>query len=46
MPWHIHLSVVTAITTFLYVIIIGPFWRIASIKLRNTTLGKAMAFAY
>jgi hypothetical protein len=43
---HIHLSWIGAVTTFLYVIIIGTFWRIASIHWKNTALGQAMALAY
>lgn len=46
MPFHIHLSVVEAIKVFAYVLIIGTFFRLAQLRLRNTTLGQAMALAY
>jgi hypothetical protein len=43
---HIHLGVTHLITTFLGVIIVGFFWRLASMKWSNTSLGKGMAFVY
>lgn len=46
MPFHIHLSVVEAVKVFAYVLIIGTFFRLAQLRLRNTTLGQAMALAY
>lgn len=46
MPFHIHLSVVEGLKVFAYVLIIGTFWRLAQIRLRDTTLGQAMALSY
>lgn len=46
MPFHIHLSVIDLLKTFAYVLIAGTFWRIAQLKLHNTSLGQAMALAY
>lgn len=46
MPFHVHLSVIDAIKTFAYVLILGTFFRLAQIRLRNTTLGQAMSLAY
>lgn len=43
---HIHLSAIDALKTFAYVVIIGTFWRLAQIRLKNTALGQAMSFAY
>jgi len=44
--FHVHLSVIDALKTFAYVLILGTFWRLAQIKFRNSSLGQAMAFAY
>lgn len=46
MPFHLHLSALDAIVTFIYVLIIGTFWRILTFKVHNTPAGKAMALAY
>ncbi len=46
MPFHLHLSALDAIKTFIYVIIIGTLWRIATFRLHNTSAGRAMAVAY
>lgn len=46
MPFHIHLSALDAIVTFVYVLIIGTLWRIMTLKVHNTSAGKAMALAY
>jgi hypothetical protein len=43
---HVHVSAVTAITVFLMVILVGTFWRFAAMRLAETPIGKAMAFAY
>lgn len=43
---HIHISAITALRTFAEVIIIGFFWRLFSIQLKDTNVGKAMAFVY
>lgn len=43
---HIHLSVIGAFTTFIYVAIIGFFWRLASMLNHTTAVGQAMAFIY
>jgi hypothetical protein len=44
--FHVHLSAVDAIKTFVYVIIIGVFWRLLTYKLHTTPVGQAMAIAY
>lgn len=44
--FHIHLSALDALKTFIYVLILGTFWRIATFRLHNTSAGKAMAVAY
>jgi len=46
MPFHVHLSVIDALKTFAYVLIIGTFFRLAQIRLSNTPLGQAMSLAY
>ena len=46
MPFHLHLGALDAIKVFIYVLILGTFWRIATFKLHNTPAGKAMALAY
>jgi hypothetical protein len=33
-------------TTALYIVLFGFFWRWASMKYHNTSLGKAMAYIY
>jgi hypothetical protein len=43
---HVHVSLVTSFVTFLSVIIIGAFWRLLSMRLSETSIGKAMAFVY
>lgn len=43
---HVHVSTLTALTTFLMVILVGAFWRLISMRLSNHPIGKAMAFAY
>ena len=43
---HLHVSTLTALTTFLMVILVGAFWRLISMRLSDTAVGKAMAFAY
>lgn len=34
------------LTTAFYIVLFGFFWRWASIKLHNTSLGKAMGYIY
>lgn len=43
---HIHVSALDAIKTFLYVVVLGFFWRTLSTALHSTSIGKAMAFIY
>jgi len=43
---HIHIGVLFALMSFLNVIVIGFFWRFASMKYHSTALGQAMAFIY
>lgn len=46
MPFHVHLSVIDALKTFAYVLILGTFFRIVQLKISNTSLGQAMSLAY
>lgn len=43
---HLHASAMTAFLTFAMVIIVGALWRLVSMRLADTTAGKAMAFVY
>lgn len=43
---HIHIGLIDALITFAYVLIVGVFWRVAAIHLKDTQLGQAMGFAY
>ena len=43
---HIHVSAIEALKIFAEVIIVGFFWRLFSIQLKDTALGKGMAFVY
>lgn len=43
---HIHVSAMTAVTTFLMVVIVGALWRLLAMRLSETSLGKAMAVFY
>lgn len=43
---HIHLGLTHALTVFLSVIVVGFFWRLASMYWRNSSIGQAMAFLY
>jgi hypothetical protein len=43
---HIHLGLHHALITFAEVIIIGFFWRLASMYYHATKAGQAMAFLY
>ena len=43
---HVHLSALDALKTFVYVLIVGTFWRLLTWKLHNTATGQAMAIAY
>lgn len=43
---HIHVGLLKALVTFAEVIIIGFFWRLASMYFHNTPTGQAMAFIY
>lgn len=43
---HIHVSAMTALTAFLMVALVGTLWRLASMHLSDSSIGKAMAFIY
>lgn len=43
---HLHIGGLHALVTFLNVLIVGVFWRILSMRLRDNAIGQAMAFAY
>jgi hypothetical protein len=43
---HIHVGALDAFKVFLYVIIIGFFWRIIAGKMSDNPIGQAMAFLY
>lgn len=43
---HVHVSFMTAVMTFLMVIIVGAAWRLAAMRLSDSSVGKAMAFVY
>lgn len=43
---HVHVSALDAMTVFAIIILFGFLWRLAASKLRDTELGKAMAFIY
>lgn len=43
---HVHASFLSAIATFLQVIIIGFVWRTIALRWHETSAGKAMAFLY
>lgn len=43
---HVHMSAVSAITTFIYVVIVGFLWRVIAGLASDTPLGKAMGFIY
>jgi hypothetical protein len=49
MPFHIHLSALDALKTFVYVLIAGTLWRLATLafsKRGNHAVAGAMAIAY
>jgi hypothetical protein len=46
MAYHVHLSVIDLLKTFAYVLIAGTFWRLLTLRLRQTPAGQAMALAY
>lgn len=39
-------GILEALAAFLYVLVLGFFWRVAAIKAGDTTLGRAMTFIY
>jgi hypothetical protein len=43
---HVHVSTLTALATFLQVIIVGFLWRALAVRIHDTPIGKAMAFIY
>jgi hypothetical protein len=44
--FHIHLSAVDFLTTAMYIIIFGFFWRIVSALMHKNSFGQAMAFVF
>lgn len=43
---HMHIGALTVITTFAAVLVAGTLWRIAAVWLKDSPIGKAMAFMY
>jgi len=43
---HIHVGALDALKVFLYVIIVGFFWRVAAAQLSDNPIGQAMAYLY
>jgi hypothetical protein len=43
---HIHIGALDAIKVFLYVIIVGFFWRIVAGMMSDSPVGQAMSYLY
>jgi hypothetical protein len=43
---HVHIGALDAIKVFLYVVIVGFFWRTTAAALSDTPVGQAMAYLY
>jgi hypothetical protein len=43
---HIHIGALDMVKVFLYVVIVGFFWRVIAGKLSDNPIGQAMAFLY
>jgi len=43
---HIHVGALDMLKVFLYVVIVGFFWRIIAGHFSDTPIGQAMAFIY
>jgi hypothetical protein len=43
---HIHIGALDAVKVFLYVIIVGFFWRIIAGSLSDSPVGQAMSYLY
>lgn len=43
---HVHIGALDAVKVFLYVVIVGFFWRMTASALHDTPVGQAMAFIY
>lgn len=43
---HIHVGALDAVKVFLYVIIVGFFWRVIAGYLSDNPIGQGMAFLY
>lgn len=43
---HIHIGALDAIKVFLYVIVVGFFWRVIAGHFSENPIGQAMAFLY
>lgn len=46
MNYHVHLGAIDALKIFASVIIVGFFWRLASMYFKDKPIGQAMAFVY
>lgn len=43
---HVHIGLLKTLLTFLDVIVVGFFWRLAAFNWSDTYFGQAMAFIY
>lgn len=43
---HVHISMLSAVITSLYVVIFAFFWRLVSAHMSETNVGKAMSFIF
>lgn len=43
---HVHIGFMSGLTTFLFVVIFGFFWRLIAGRLAEQPVGKAMSFIY
>lgn len=43
---HIHVGALDMVKVFLYVVIVGFFWRVIAGKMSDNPIGQAMAFLY
>lgn len=43
---HVHIGALDAVKVFLYVVIVGFFWRMAAAAMSDNPIGQAMSFVY
>lgn len=43
---HIHVGALDAVKVFLYVVVVGFFWRIVAGMMSDNAVGQAMSFLY